>query len=327
MLRQDINTLFDENAFNVDAFAPGAEFHMSDDKVRLGKRLFYDAALSGTGTRSCASCHNPKLAFTDGLTKQVNIHSADRLLARNTPTLLDAALQSNYLYDMRALTLEDQVRDVLGSSDEMDGSLDTILRYVSTDECYRSLFHKAFEAEAKEDITEDQLLNALASYVRSLAKLNSRFDRYMRGDDRALSREEVDGFNLFMGKAKCATCHFVPLFNGITPPKYVQSEAEVLGVPLSVQDSVVDTDLGYYGVVGIDSYKYAFKIPTVRHIKDTAPYMHNGIYRDLKEVMVFYNAGGGAGLGIHLPNQTLADTPLQLTEQEEEAIIAFMQSL
>jgi len=149
----------------------------------------------------------------------------------------------------------------------------------------------------------------------------------MRGNENALSVQELKGFNLFMGKARCATCHFVPLFNGITPPKYVMSETEVLGVPRSQKDSTIDPDTGYYGVIGIDSYKYAFKIPTIRNIDKTAPYMHNGVYQTLEQVMDFYNNGGGAGLGINLPNQTLSKENLHLTEKEKEDIIAFMKSL
>ena len=326
MLNQEARTLFDSGAFNVNAFSPGPEYHMTDAKVVLGEKLFYDASLSGTGTRSCASCHNPRLAFTDGLAKQRDLHDTSRLILRNVPTLLDAALQSNYFYDMRALTLEDQVRDVVANPHEMDGSMDAIIKYVSADTSYHTFFANAFPRKNKE-ITVDDVANALASYVRSLVKLNSRFDEYMRGKENALSAQELKGFNLFMGKAKCATCHFVPLFNGITPPKYIMSETEVLGVPRAQKDSTIDPDTGYYGVIGIDSYKYAFKIPTIRNIDKTAPYMHNGVYRTLEQVMDFYNNGGGAGLGIHLPNQTLSKENLHLTEKEKEDIIAFMKSL
>jgi len=326
MLNQEARTLFDSGAFNVNAFSPGPEYHVTDAKIVLGQKLFYDASLSGTGTRSCASCHNPRLAFTDGLAKQRDLHDTSRLILRNVPTLLDAALQSNYFYDMRALTLEDQVRDVVANPHEMDGSMDAIIKYVSADTSYHTFFANAFPRKNKE-ITVDDVANALASYVRSLVKLDSRFDEYMRGNENALSVQELKGFNLFMGKAKCATCHFVPLFNGITPPKYVMSETEVLGVPRSQKDSTIDPDTGYYGVIGIDSYKYAFKIPTIRNIDKTAPYMHNGVYQTLEQVMDFYNNGGGAGLGINLPNQTLSKENLHLTEKEKEDIIAFMKSL
>ncbi|WP_316753028.1 cytochrome-c peroxidase [Pedobacter gandavensis] len=327
MLIQEAKTLFDADVFNADAFSPGPEFHSTTAKVDLGEKLFFDAALSGNGTRSCASCHNPNLAFSDGLAKNTTIHDPSKLLTRNAPTLINAALQSNYFYDMRALTLEDQVLDVISSKQEMDGSIEAIIKYVSANKSYQSLFAKAFSAKTEKGINSDQVTNALAAYIRSMVKLNSRFDEYMRGNENSLSQQELKGFNLFMGKAKCATCHFAPLFNGVTPPKYITSETEVLGVPVSLADSTLDADVGYYGVIRIDSYKHAFKIPTVRNIKKTAPYMHNGIYLTLDEVMEFYNNGGAAGLGIKLANQTLPEENLQLSDQEKKDIIAFMESL
>jgi len=327
MLNQNARTLFDPDAFNVNAFSPGPEFHVTAAKVALGEKLFYDAALSGTGTRSCASCHNPSLAYADGLVTPADIQDSNKQLVRNVPTLLNAALQSNYFYDMRALTLEDQVWDVIRNKHEMGGSMDAILTYVSADEGYRTLFSKAFPTKDNLKIGPDEVANALASYIRSLTKLNSRFDAYMNGSENALSMQELNGFNLFMGKAKCATCHFLPLFNGVTPPKYVKGETEVLGVPVSAADSTLDPDRGYYDIIGVDSYRYAFKIPTVRNIAKTAPYMHNGAFRTLDEVMEFYNNGGGAGLGIDLPNQTLPEENLGLTESEKQDIITFMESL
>lgn len=327
MLNQQAKTLFDVDAFNVNAFAPGPEFKVTAAKVELGEKLFYDISLSGTLRRSCASCHQPDLAFTDGLARNTDIHNPSKPLSRNVPTLINAGLQSNYFYDNRSLTLEDQALEVIKSKQEMDGSMQAILKYVSANKSYQSLFSKAFFVKNKDAISADQVANALASYVRSLTQINSRFDEYMRGTERALSTQEVNGFNLFMGKAKCATCHFVPLFNGVTPPKYLQSEVEVLGVPSSLSDSTLDADLGYYNVIGVEGYKNGFKIPTIRNIKKTAPYMHNGIYKTLDQVMEFYNNGGGAGLGIKLPNQTLSEDPLHLTEKEKGDIIAFMESL
>jgi cytochrome c peroxidase len=261
------------------------------------------------------------------MAKHTDLHDPAKQLVRNVPTLLNAALQSNYFYDMRALTLEDQVRDVISNPQEMDGTMEAVIKYVAADQSYRSLFAKAFPATVEKGIGPDEVTNALASYIRSLTKLSSRFDEYMRGNENALSAQELKGFNLFMGKAKCATCHFIPLFNGVTPPKYIVSESEILCVPVSLADSTLDPDPGYYGVIGVDAYKYAFKIPTIRNINKTAPYMHNGIYQTLDQVMEFYNKGGAAGLGIDLPNQTLSEENLQLTEKEKEDIIAFMNSL
>jgi len=327
MLRQDAQTLFDADAFNADAFSPGPAFRTTTERVELGKKLFYDTSLSGNGTRSCASCHKPDLAFTDGLATPSDIHDREKRLTRNTPTLLNAALQANYFYDMRALTLEEQVCDVITNKQEMDSSMEAVVRYLSADTTYRTLFATAYSISAPKEISPDQAANALASYIRSLTKLNSRFDAYMRGAENRLSSQELNGFNLFMGKAKWGTCHFVPLFNGMTPPKYVESETEVLGAPVSPTDATPDPDLGYYNIIGMDSYRKAFKIPTVRNTLKTAPYMHNGVFQTLDEVLEFYNHGGAAGLGIALPNQTLPEDSLHLTDREKQDIIAFMGSL
>lgn len=326
LLNQRAKTLFDTDAFNVNAFAPGQKYFMAGAKVKLGKRLFYDVSLSGTGARSCASCHQPDKAFTDGLVKNISIHG-HKLLPRNTPTLINAALQSNLFYDMRALTLEDQAHDVIENKEEMDGSLKNIIKYLSRNKTYRKLFSKAFPEKKSATIDSAEVLNAIASYVRSLTKFNSRFDQYMRGDSTALTGQEVKGFNLFMGKAKCATCHFMPLFNGITPPKYIVSDAEVIGVPSSLADTAIDPDMGWYNIVGIPSYKHAFKTPTLRNAARTAPYMHNGVFANLKEVMNFYNNGGGAGMGLKIGNQTLSKDSLHLSENEIQDIIAFIKSL
>ncbi|GAB3028342.1 cytochrome c peroxidase [Niabella terrae] len=327
MLRQDVRTLFDEDAFNVNAFTPGPAFHMTAAKVSLGRKLFYDPALSGTGTRSCASCHRPELAFTDGLLTPRDLLDSSRHLTRNAPTLLNAALQSNYFYDLRALTLEDQALDVICNPEEMNGSMENIIDYINGNPGYRTLVTRAFPEDTQQGFSSSQLTNALASYVRSLTRLDSRFDDYMRGSTASLTQQEIRGFNLFMGKAKCATCHFMPLFNGVTPPKYVRSESEVLGVPVSRSDSTLDPDAGYFDIIGIDSYQHAFKIPTVRNISKTAPYMHNGVYNNLEQVMEFYNNAGAVGLKILLPNQTLPADPLQLTPEEITAVIAFLKSL
>lgn len=326
LLRQDAKTLFDPRAFNVNAFAPGPEYYMTREKIELGKKLFYDASLSGTGTRSCASCHQPDKAFTDGLAKNTAIHGT-KLLDRNTPTLINAALQSNLFYDMRALTLEDQVRDVVQNKAEMGGSLQDAVSRLRQNKAYRKLFSVAFPENKKTVIEASEVMNVLASYVRSLTKLNSRFDQYMRGDRTALTREEIKGFNLFMGKARCATCHFMPLFNGITPPKYMVSDAEVIGVPASLTDTVIDPDPGWYNIIGVQSYKHAFKTPTVRNAGKTAPYMHNGVYASLEQVMDFYNNGGGAGMGLNIVNQTLPEDSLHLTQKEIHEVIAFVKSL
>lgn len=326
LLRQDARTLFDADAFDVNAYAPGRGFEINAKRVALGKKLFTDPILSGTHTRSCASCHQPGQAFSDGLMRNTVIDGRLPLL-RNTPTLINAALQPFSFYDLRAASLEDQVYDVIQNKEEMHGSLHVATRTLWRDENYRLLFTEAFPKKQRNGIDTLELANAIASYVRSLTNLNSRFDRYMRGDNQAMNLTEIEGFNLFMGKAKCATCHYMPLFNGVFPPKYNIQDAEVIGVPRSSKKPLIDPDMGRYTILPFASQKNAFKTTGIRNVSQTAPYMHNGVFQTLEEVVDFYNYGGGVGMGIALDNQTLSPDSLHLTDKEKKALVAFMKSL
>lgn len=175
--------------------------------------------------------------------------------------------------------------------------------------------------------------SALAAYVKSLSSFNSPFDKYVRGEVDTIDIAVYEGFNLFMGKAVCGTCHFAPTFNGTVPPLYKESESEVLAVPVGhdTLNPVLDPDLGRY-VNGrptekADFFKHSFKTPTIRNIALTAPYMHNGGYKTLEEVMDFYNRGGGVGMGLEVENQTLPFDSLALNKNEIHSIISFMQAL
>jgi cytochrome c peroxidase len=326
LLNQDAKTLFDSNAFNANAYAPDPASFLSDEKIALGKVLFADPSLSGTGTRSCQSCHQPGKAFTDGLEKNTSIGN-DKLLKRNTPTLINAALQPSQFYDLRVNTLEDQSRNVVQNILEMHGSMDLSVKRLWEDSTYRQLFSAAFPKKDRAAIDTLEVMNAIGSYVRSLVMLDSRFDQYMRGNSAALNTGEINGFNLFMGKAKCGTCHYMPLFNGTFPPRYVRTESEVIGVPEDTIKKKIDGDMGRYEIIRIGAFKHAFKIPTLRNAARTAPYMHNGVFTSLRQVMDFYNKGGGTGLGLKLDNQTLPFDKLDLTSKESNDIIAFIGSL
>jgi cytochrome c peroxidase len=326
LLNQDAKTIFDTNAFNLNAYSPDPSSFMTDKKIALGKALFSDPILSGSGTRSCQSCHQPEKAFTDGLVKNTVIDD-HQSLRRNTPTLLNAALQPSQFYDMRVNTLEDQSLSVVQNNNEMHGDLSVSVKKLWNSPIYRTLFSTAFAKNDRTGIDTLEVMNAIGSYVRSLTLLNSRFDDYMRGNKQAMSNEEVNGFNLFMGKAKCATCHYMPLFNGTFPPRYVKSEAEVIGVPLSLANDRIDSDLGRFDVMNIPAFRHAFKTPTLRNAARTAPYMHNGVFTTLEQVMDFYNKGGGVGLGLKIDNQTLPFDKLDLTDNERNDIIAFIRSL
>lgn len=326
LLNQDAKTLFDKDAFNPDAYAPNPESFGSDKKAALGHVLFADPVLSGNGKRSCQSCHNPDKAFTDGLAKNTMI-DVNRPLKRNTPTLINAALQPSQFYDLRVKTLEDQAISVVKNKDEMHGSMETAAKRLWQNKSYRQLFADAFPKKSRTGIDTLEVMNAIGSYVRSLVSLNSRFDQYMRGNRTAMNQEEINGFNLFMGKARCATCHYMPLFSGSFPPRYVIVESEVIGVPQTAAGLAIDTDMGRYNQLKINAFKHAFKITTVRNAARTAPYMHNGVFITLQQVMDFYNKGGGNGLGFRLGNQTLAGDKLNLTEKESAEVIAFIKAL
>ena len=323
-LRGDVGTLFDKNAFDPNYYTGNADLFGSAAKVTLGKTLFYDVQLSASNNRSCATCHQSERAFTDGLPKSLKLGGGN--IERNAPTLLYAALQQRQFHDQRANSLEVQTQDVIQNRDEMHGSLPEACNVLQKDAKYMTLFRQAFP-DIKQ-IEPKHVMNALASYERSLIPFNSRFDQYMRGKRPMLTDSEKRGFNLFMGKAKCGICHFMPLFNGTVPPSFAKSESEVIGVMTAPRSGKIDPDLGKgFNYPTLPDLKYAFKTPTVRNIELTAPYMHNGAYNTLEEVVDFYDHGGALGLGLNLPNQTLPPDKLNLNAQEKADIVAFMKAL
>lgn len=323
-LSPTVATLSDSGAFKLDYLINFGEFASSPQKVALGRTLFFDPLLSGNNARSCASCHKPERGFTDGKVKS-RAFSGRQPVLRNAPTLLNAGLQSVQFYDSRVFYLEDQAHDVLGNTHEMRSSPDELVRKLSASETYKEQFARAFPS----GLTAPNVRNALAAYIRSLTSLNARPDRYLRGEPVALSADEQLGFNLFLGKARCATCHFFPIYNGFTPPLYEKTESEIIGVPhrYKTRNARIDEDPGKYGTYRKDLHRFAFKTPTVRNVALTAPYMHNGAFKTLDQVVDFYNRGGGRGIGIALDNQTLPEKPLDLTPKEQHALVAFMQSL
>lgn len=318
----DRKNIFEEGAFNPDYFAPNYNQKPNQSQIALGEKLFFDPILSGNNKVSCATCHIPNQGYADHEIKAVK----NKLNARNTPTLLNSAFQNAQFLDGRVTYLEDQAKSVINNKDEMHGSFSNALEKINKSTKYQTAFRKIFTTDAK--ITEQNLLKSLASYVRSLSKLNSKFDNYLRGKTQ-LTSSEKRGFNLYMGKAKCATCHFFPLFNGSVPPLYNDTESEVLGVPSTnvTQKARIDGDLGEYVIYKAPLKRHAFKTPTIRNSAITFPYMHNGVYQNLEEVIDFYNRGGGSGIGIPLDNQTLPTAKLNLTKTEIQDLIAFITTL
>lgn len=323
-----VSSIYDARGFDPGAYAPADAPRPTPVLLALGRDLFFDPLLSGNGQRACASCHVPERSFADGRPRALPFAGAGEGATRHTPSLVDAAFAPAYFADERAGTLEDQVAVVLASPNEMRSSVTVATERLGRSAEYRRRFAVAFAGRGA-GITPRMVQLAIAAYVRSLTAFDSRFDRAARGDTAALDTEERRGFNLFMGKAGCGTCHFAPLFSGTAPPDFTASEVEVIGAPRrpETRGVVVDPDSGRAGVDHLPVHLHAFKTPTVRNAALTGPYMHNGVFPTLDGVLAFYDRGGGAGLGVPIPNQTLSPRRLRLTPGERRAVIAFLRAL
>jgi len=339
ILNDQARNLFSREAIPEQAFYSSSPANKA--KIALGKTLFSDQRLSGNLQRSCASCHHPGQYFSDGL-KTSQAFDGKSFVQRNAPGLLYAGFQYAQFWDGRVKTLQQQIKTVISNPLEMNGDHAVVITGLKNDTAYVNQFNRIYGSiPAKKPagkaaplleqvfINMDNLADALAAFVMQLSPRNSDFDQYISGDKKAMTASQVKGFNLFMGKGQCGSCHFAPLFNGLIPPFYKQTEFEVLGTPANddFEHLRADTDQGRYGFFPITYYQAAFKTPTVRNVARTAPYMHNGAFKDLEKVVQFYNQGGGAGLRINVPMQTLSAKPLHLTDEEVKDIVAFMESL
>lgn len=324
------NNLFANDILNPYYYTQMVPEVANQATVSLGRLMFFDPVLSSTNERACASCHQPEKGFTDGLPKSLAT-GFNGTLQRNAPSLVNSVYSPRFFWDMRVQMLENQFAHVVVSEQEFNTSVMEVIERLNQSDEYRALFNSAFPSFGNNAINQYTINTALAAYVASLRGFNSEFDRYVRGETAHISPEVKQGFNIFMGKALCGTCHFAPSFGGIVPPLYQEQESEVLGVPAQAQAPyTLDSDKGRGAGLPKEQhpiYHNAFKTVTVRNVGLTAPYMHNGVYQTLEEVVEFYHQGGGAGLGLDVPNQTLPFDSLSLTAGEKMALVAFMQSL
>ncbi|WP_228445069.1 cytochrome-c peroxidase [Chryseobacterium indoltheticum] len=301
----------------------------SEELKNLGEKIFYDQNFSANGTMSCASCHLPENAYTD--LKQKSASNVEgKTVLRNSPSLYNAVFAKRFFYDMRAFYLEQQAEHVIYNQDEFNTDYQKIVQKLNDNKEYKKEFKKVFK-DGK--ISKQNFSKALSSFVASLYSFESDFDRFMR-NEKEISEDAKKGYNLFMGKANCATCHFAPHFSGLVPPFFNENESEVLGVtkkPITNLPIELDGDRGRINsnVKKENSWIYenSFKTMTVRNIALTKPYFHNGAFNTLEEVIDFYNEGGGEGLGLPMKNQTLPADKLDLTEIEKKQLIAFLNTL
>ncbi|RBW56668.1 methylamine utilization protein [Tenacibaculum sp. E3R01] len=316
-LSNTMTSLFSKGTLNKTYFSDlKSDTTFLNEKIKFGKSLFNDVTLSKQTNMSCATCHVKDLGFADG--KRV----FNKNQTRNTPTITYATYQRGFFMDSRAGSLEGQVVGVVKNHNEFDMSMDSVVARVINNDSYKLKIKKLY----KNKRIGYNIRHAIASYVRTLNTFNSKFDKNIRGEDNTLTEEEKNGFNLFMGKALCATCHFAPVFNGTVPPNYNDTELEAIGTP-DIDTTKLSKDLGRFYLYNTEERKHFFKTPTIRNIAKTAPYMHNGVYNTLEEVVDFYNKGGGVGLGFNLPNQTLPFDELKLSNKEIKEIVAFMKTL
>ncbi|WP_147678796.1 cytochrome-c peroxidase [Algibacter pacificus] len=318
----DAPTFFEDNSFNLNYFTAAINQKPSDKQIALGKKLFSDPKLSENGKMACISCHLPNKGYADNVA--LNLDNQGKPLQRNTPTLINTAFQQSFFLDGRSNTLLDQISAVFTNDKEFNSNVHKFSNAILTDSTYTALFKEAF---GKVSSKNTDVIKAISSYISTLNGFNSKFDKNIRGEENNFSEEEKLGYNLFMGKALCATCHFMPLTNGTVPPFFTETEKEVIGVPETAENKKLDDDLGFYWSFEEPLHKGMFKTPSIRNIAETAPYMHNGVYKTLEQVVEFYNLGGGGGLGFDLEHQTLPFDELNLTSEEQNALVAFMKTL
>ena len=317
----------------------------TDDKVVLGRKLFMDRRLSHNNTISCAMCHVPEQAFASNeLAMAVGIEG--RTNKRNTPTILNAVYYTRFFHDGREHSLENQVIGPLVAFNEMGNpSVGYVVEKIKSTSDYDGMFEKAFG----KPVNLDNINKAIAAYERTLVSANSKFDRYQyRNEETAMNASEINGFKLFMGKARCVTCHAVQeksaIFTdqgfhntgiGYTRNNTVYHREATMPITLAPGITVQTpsdhfdhaserppNDVGRFEVTENPKDRWAYKTPSLRNVALTAPYMHDGSLLTLEAVVDFYDKGGEDN-----PLKDPLLTPLNLTKQEKAELVAFMKAL
>jgi cytochrome c peroxidase len=297
----------------------------SPQQIDLGRYLFFDPVLSADGSTSCATCHQPNKGFADGRDFSVGI--GNRKTTRSAPSLWNSAFLTSFFWDARASSLEQQIEGPLYSESEMGNTQEALLRSLNSNKAYQSLFQQAYakadekgeiDKKATTVITLENIYHALSAFQSSLISLNSRYDQYAHGNHAALSDTEVAGLNVFRSfVARCAECH--------TPPLFTNNQIAVIGTP---EPDNLPLDIGAEKTFGSTKLKGGFKVPTLRNIAQTAPYMHSGVFKSLHEATEFYNKGRGHAVpdDVDLLLHWHISEP-ELQDQEIDLIVEFLNTL
>ncbi|MDX1453314.1 MAG: cytochrome c peroxidase [Oleiphilaceae bacterium] len=276
----------------------------SEQKAQLGKMLFFDPRLSASGSQSCATCHNPSFHWVDGLPQSVG--HEHKKLARKSQALLNLAWDELFFWDGRAKSLEEQVIQPIESVEEMGMDMLQLLQTLQSIPGYQSAFAQAFP-DQQPAMSKDTMAKALATYVRSIVSGTAPFDRWIAGDDNAISETAKKGFELFNGKANCSACH----------AEWNFSDGSFHDIGLKTDDP------GRARILpNVSSMQHAFKTVGLRNIAERAPYMHNGSLATLADVVAHYNNGF-----IQRESLSVEIEPLNLSRQEQHALVAFLETL
>ncbi len=329
-LTKTSNSIFSKTLYNGQN-AKGVFLRLKDKEMleeldKTGKLLFYDPILSGNNQRSCASCHSGTQYFTDTSASTSFQFDHKNFLARNTPSLINVGFNHLVMQDGKHISLQHQAKAVITNATELGSDEKEVVKKVLSCADYKRTFTKLLKYTPQEtEITIDHIVSAITFYYSKFSGYYSPFDEAMN-ERKPVNDEVKEGFNIFMGKAQCATCHFVPQFNGVKPP-FVSSEFEVIGVPADTSFRMLSPDQGRFVVNPAEETLHAFRTGSLRNASHTSPYMHNGAFSALSQVINFYDAGGGAGRGLDVTNQTLSSDSLHLTQGEKNKLLSFIRSL
>lgn len=282
--------------------------------MALGRRLFFDKDLSIDRSVSCATCHEPEHAFADRRPLAVGV--LGRVGKRNSPTIVNRGFGRLHFWDGRAATLEAQVLLPIADPNEMDMRLEDLVARLGADDSYVA----AFEAVFERPMTVDDVGRALGAYLRTVRSGDSPYDRFIDGATDALSAEAQLGLTVFRGKGRCFICHREPTFSD--EQFYNTGVAWRAATSSGVGESNPYQDDGRFGVTSNARDRGAFKVPTLREVARTAPYMHDGSLATLQDVVEFYDQGGRPN-----PNLIRIIGPLRLTPAEKGGLVAFLESL
>jgi len=301
---------------------------LTPEKVGLGKKLFFDRRLSGDGTMSCATCHDPENGYTDGL--DISLSYPTTRNWRNAPTLINIGYNTVFFLDGRARTLKEQALFPIMSAFEMNQNLDFLEEELKEVPEYVKAFQEVFGGE----ITRERIAMALAAFQRTIVSKNAPIDRYLRGEEKALTPLQKKGLEIFRGKGGCIKCHYGPNFTdnkfhnlGVPENPSVMNDPRVAATRRFTAKvagykayRTLTEDPGRYLVTKNRKDWKAFKTPTLREVALTGPYMHNGVFKSLDEVIEFLTGGRG-----DTPYKSSLIKPLNLTEDEKKALKAFLE--